>query len=99
MSSVHALGDDMPTMHCPQCKAEHPDFDGFGMVAHTKPAYPDGCGYCTHPSRDGTYKDGALHWRCGICGDVQVSPAHRVGSRQAPYGTSKPHDRDSCPLE
>lgn len=45
--------DDLPTMRCPQCKAEHPDFDGFGMVAHIKPAYPDGCGYCTHASLTG----------------------------------------------
>jgi hypothetical protein len=77
--TVHALGDDMPTMHCPRCGAEHPDFDGFGMIAHTKPAYPDGCGYCTHPSRDGVARDGSWHWTCGICGDVQVSPVLRVG--------------------
>jgi hypothetical protein len=52
---------DMPEMQCPQCGAVLPDFDGFGVLAHTKPAYPDGCGYCSHPSRD----DGV----CGICGD------------------------------
>jgi hypothetical protein len=54
---------DQPTMTCPRCGAEHPDFDGFGMLAHVKPAFPDGCGYCTHPSRD----DGV----CGYCGDVR----------------------------
>lgn len=59
---------EQPTMFCPKCGAEHPDFDGFGFIAHTKPAYPDGCGYCKHPSRDGT-PDG--HWKCGICGDVR----------------------------
>jgi len=37
---------DQPTMTCPRCGAEHPDFDGFGMLAHVKPAFPDGCGYC-----------------------------------------------------
>lgn len=52
--------EDMPTMTCPQCKREEPDFDGFGMLAHTKPAYEHGCGYCTHPSCDGGV--------CGICG-------------------------------
>ena len=58
----------MPEMTCPRCHAELPDFDGFGCLAHTKPAYPDGCGYCSHPSRD----DGV----CGLCGDVKpaVSP-------------------------
>lgn len=61
--------DDMPTMRCPRCKAEHPDYDGFGMISHTKPAYPDGCGYCTHASRDG---DGNGNWVCGYCGLVEV---------------------------
>ena len=56
--------DDMPTMTCPRCKAELPDFDGFGVLAHTKPAYADGCGYCSHPSRDGDV--------CGICGHVRA---------------------------
>lgn len=56
-------GDDFQdTMTCPRCSAVHPDFDGFGMVAHTKPAYADGCGYCTHPMRTGDV--------CTICGDV-----------------------------
>ena len=56
--------DDQPTMRCPKCGAEHPDFDGFGFVAHTKPAYADGCGWCSHPSK-GKTPDG---WVCGICG-------------------------------
>lgn len=64
--------DQQPTMTCPRCGAEEPDHDGFGMVAHTKPAYPNGCGYCSHPSRDG---DGQGGWRCGICGDVEVRDA------------------------
>jgi hypothetical protein len=59
--------DDMPMMMCHKCGAEHPDFDGFGFLAHTKPAYPDGCGWCSHPSRDST-PEGWM--RCGICGDV-----------------------------
>jgi len=53
--------DDLPTMTCPRCKREEPDHDGFGMLAHTKPAFEHGCGWCSHPSRD----DGV----CGICGD------------------------------
>ncbi len=57
----------MPTMVCPRCGAEHPDFDGFGMVAHVAPAYPDGCGYCTHPARDYDLADDT--WVCGACGD------------------------------
>lgn len=66
--------DDMPEMTCPRCGAEHPDFDGFGFVAHTKPAYPDGCGWCSHPSRDGR-PDGSMV--CGICGDA--TPAGERG--------------------
>lgn len=61
------MADDMPTATCPRCKAEVEDFDGFGVLAHIKPAYPDGCGYCSHPSRDG---DGKGNWVCGICGEV-----------------------------
>ena len=57
--------EGQPKMQCPQCGKWEDDFDGFGMLAHTKPAYPDGCGYCTHPSRDNGV--------CGICGDVEDS--------------------------
>ena len=63
---------DQPTMTCPRCGAEHPDCDGFGFIAHTKLAYPDGCGWCSHPSRDG---DGHGNMVCGICGDVRVDEA------------------------
>lgn len=63
-----ATDDTLPTMRCPRCRAEHPDYDGFGFVAHTKPAYADGCGWCSHPSRDGDGKGGMV---CGICGDVE----------------------------
>jgi hypothetical protein len=27
--------DEMPEMICPQCGAKHPDYDGFGFLAHT----------------------------------------------------------------
>ncbi len=67
MSDNEAI--DMIT--CPRCGALEPDFDGFGMLAHVKPAYTMGCGYCTHPSRDGKFVDGKLRWTCGLCGDVQ----------------------------
>lgn len=50
---------------CPECGAWVEDHDGFGVLAHTKPVYPDGCGYCCHPSRDGGI--------CGICGDEEPS--------------------------
>ena len=59
--------DDMPTMTCPRCGAEESDFDGLGMIAHVAPGFPNGCGYCTHPSRD----KGPAGWVCGICGDVR----------------------------
>ncbi len=64
------MTDDQPMMTCPQCKREEPDFDGLGMLAHTKPAYEHGCGYCSHPGRDG---DGKGNMVCGICGDVEAS--------------------------
>lgn len=57
-----------PMMSCPRCGAEHPDHDGLGFVAHVKPGYDDGCGWCSHPSRDG---DGKGNMVCGICGDVR----------------------------
>lgn len=57
--------DDQPTMQCPRCGAEMPDFDGVGVLAHIGEG---GCGYCRHPSRD--LIDGA--WVCGICGDRRI---------------------------
>jgi hypothetical protein len=54
---------DVPLTNCPRCGREEPDFDGFGILAHTKPAYINGCGYCAHPSRDNGV--------CGICGDIR----------------------------
>jgi rubrerythrin len=65
--SANPYEGDQPDMQCPKCGAILPDFDGFGFLAHTKPEYPDGCGYCTHPSRD----DGV----CNICGDAPISHA------------------------
>lgn len=62
------IDETLPLMRCPRCHAAHPDYDGFGFIAHTKPAYPDGCGWCSHPSRDGDGKGGMV---CGICGDVE----------------------------
>jgi hypothetical protein len=76
--AVTAGETDDPTMTCPQCGAEMPDPDGFGVLAHIKPAYPDGCGYCSHPSRD----DGV----CGLCGDVRPHPIVTF-SEGSPYGT------------
>lgn len=52
--------DEQPTIACPACGREEPDFDGF-LLAHVKPAYEHGCGWCSHPSVD----DGV----CGICGE------------------------------
>jgi len=63
------MPDDYPSMLCPRCGAEHPDHDGFGFIAHTKPAYPDGCGWCSHPTHD---RDATGRWVCGICGDVEA---------------------------
>jgi hypothetical protein len=54
--------DGVPDAQCPRCGAWVPDHDGFGVLAHIKPAYRDGCGYCSHPSID----DGV----CGICGQT-----------------------------
>lgn len=70
---------DMPTMRCPRCLALHEDFDGFGFIAHTKPAYADGCGWCSHPTRDGDGKGGMV---CGICGDVRLDSSHPIPERK-----------------
>ena len=61
---------DQPQTQCPGCGMWVDDFDGFGVLAHTKPVYPDGCGYCSHPTRDGG-PNGT--WVCGICGDVETT--------------------------
>ena len=60
--------DTAPTAPCPRCGAEVEDYDGFGVLAHVQPYHADGCGYCSHPSRDG---DGMGGMVCGICGDVR----------------------------
>lgn len=66
--ALAAAHDGMPLVQCPRCGAIHPDFDGFGFVAHVGPSFPDSCGYCTHPARNGR-DDGAMV--CRICGDVE----------------------------
>ena len=53
---------EQPQIQCPRCGRWEDDFDGF-MVAHTKLGYKYGCGWCSHPARDGGV--------CGICGDVE----------------------------
>ena len=61
---------EQPTMTCPKCDEELPDFDGFGVLAH------EACGYCTHPSYDtidGGYEPAT--WRCTICGAIETSEA------------------------
>ncbi len=63
-----ASESDQPQTQCPGCGAWVDDFDGFGVLGHTKPAYKDGCGYCSHPTRD-LEPHG---WVCGICGDVET---------------------------
>lgn len=55
------------TVTCPQCGRAEPDLGDGVIVAHSIPEYRDGCGYCSHPERDGTREGG---WRCTICGDV-----------------------------
>lgn len=52
-------GFDMPRMQCPKCGLWEDDFDGVGILAHTRPAFPNGCGWCSHPS----ITDGV----CGLC--------------------------------
>ena len=52
---------DVPQSQCPHCGAWVDDYDGFGVLAHCGPYYPDACGYCSHPTSDGGV--------CGICGD------------------------------
>lgn len=60
-----------PTARCPHCGREEYDFDGVGILAHTYPAYLNGCGWCSHPSRD----DGV----CGICASTDDEPGVQPG--------------------
>jgi len=66
--SAEHLSFPAPRAQCPGCGKWVDDHDGFGVLAHIKPTYPDGCGYCSHPSRDG---DDQGNMVCGICGDVR----------------------------
>jgi hypothetical protein len=67
--------DEQPTMECPWCGKEFPDFDGFGVL-YCGPK-PDGCGYCQHASRDNGV--------CNFCGDdycggeAAGAPGRRAG--------------------
>jgi hypothetical protein len=69
-----------PMAACPSCGVHEPDYDGFGILAHLKPAYLNGCGYCSHPAR----KDDV----CELCGDIQGKP--RAAKRALPGGS---HDQ------
>lgn len=57
-------GFEQPTMACPKCKTEYPDFDGVGVV-YCDPK-SGGCGYCRHMSRSST---GGGPWICDYCGE------------------------------
>jgi len=57
------MTDEQPRIVCPRCGIEEPDYDGLGMIAHLRPIYARGCGYCRHASvTDGT---------CDYCGDEE----------------------------
>ena len=63
---------EVPDAQCPRCGRWEPDYDGFGILAHTQPAYDHGCGYCSHPAID--------NGECGICGFLDREPYARLGS-------------------
>lgn len=54
---------EQPTMHCPKCGRQEPDYDGMGL------AYCETCGYCDHRAAD--YLDGEL--TCCMCGEALES--------------------------
>lgn len=70
--------NDMPLVPCPRCGRLEEDFDGFGILAHTKPAYEHGCGYCSHPARAGDV--------CEICGEYNNTGRY-VCRNYDPQGT------------
>lgn len=72
------LEEEVPKSQCPQCKAWVKDPDGFGVLAHLKPAHADGCGYCSHPTRTSD-TEGA--WDCGLCGHRELAPEKTFRSR------------------
>ena len=59
--------EDQPQIQCPSCGEWEDDFDGF-MVAHTKPAYKNGCGWCGHAARSNTV--------CEYCGEFNETGMH-----------------------
>lgn len=67
--TARVLDPEVPTMMCPKCGVEESDYDGFGVLFHTKQAYPEtGCGFCSHPSRTGNGNGSMV---CDTCGDVR----------------------------
>ena|SRR5579864_760169 len=75
------MTSEMQTMTCPRCGVEETDYDGLGMLAHTKPTFEKGCGWCSHPSKD-QEKDGP--WVCGLCGSKflwNVTYVNKIGLR------------------
>ena len=48
LQNIEDVLDGMPTMNCPKCGKEWPDFDGFGVLYCPKDN--GGCGYCKHAS-------------------------------------------------
>lgn len=60
--------DDPDASPCPRCGEWVEEPGEFGVLRHEK------CGYCAHPSRDGS----ELGWRCSICGDFKLDPTRRA---------------------
>jgi hypothetical protein len=79
-----AAEQQQPTMKCPKCPAEYPDFDGFGVLHCTA------CGYCKHPS----ITDGV----CGLCGQSPKAPPCPCcfGTGQELVIRDKTYTRASC---
>lgn len=55
---------EQSTMHCPRCRKEYEDFDGFGVLYC--PKADGGCGFCRHASRDDDV--------CNYCGEREEKP-------------------------
>jgi hypothetical protein len=84
VSDKPAAEQQQPTMKCPKCPAEYPDFDGFGVLHCTA------CGYCKHPS----ITDGV----CGLCGQSPKAPPCPCcfGTGQELVIRDKTYTRASC---
>lgn len=79
--------EEQPTMSCPSCKREYPDFDGAGVV-FCDPKQ-GGCGFCRHVELRGQPMGDKTVMVCAACWEAQEEEQ----PKPEPYRAGLPPER------